>query len=237
MIGIIDYGMGNLGSVRNACRFLNIPAQVIGTPQEMRACRGVILPGVGAFGDCMAHLEAHGFADAVRGWIGEGRPFLGICVGMQALFDESEESPGVRGLGVLPGVVRRFALGPEWKVPQMGWNRVAWQRPDCPLFAGVPDRSHFYFVHSFYPDPADPSVVAGRTEYGVEYASAVWRDRLLAVQFHPEKSQAAGLQMLRNFGDLVQGTAEEKKGSGCQGSGFRPEEGRPRGGALLNPEP
>ena len=203
MIGIIDYGMGNLGSVSNACRFLGLPFSILSRPEDMKDCRAVILPGVGAFGDCMAHLDQRGFSGVVRAWIADERPFLGICVGLQVLFESSEESPGVPGLGVFPGVVRKFRPEPGCKVPQMGWNRVRQAQPGCPMFRGVPDRAFFYFVHSYYAEPADPSIVAGVTEYGCEYASAVWRGSAFAVQFHPEKSQAAGLRMLRNFGDQV----------------------------------
>ena len=204
MIGIVDYGMGNLGSVANACRFLDLRAEVIAEPSELSACRAVILPGVGAFGDCMEHLNQRGFSPALKAWIAADRPFLGICVGLQALFESSEESPGVAGLGVLKGTVRRFKIDPSLKVPQMGWNRVRQARSDEPMFAGVPDASFFYFVHSYYAAPADPAVVAGTTEYGIDYCSAVRSGSLFAVQFHPEKSQAVGLQMLRNFGALVQ---------------------------------
>ena len=126
MIGIIDYGMGNLGSVSNACRFLGLPCSILSSPQEMDRCRAVILPGVGAFGDCMKNLAGHGFVEAVRQWVEAGRPFLGICLGLQLLYENSEESPGVAGLGLEPGTVRRFALPAEFKVPQIGWNRV-WQ--------------------------------------------------------------------------------------------------------------
>ncbi|MBP7828849.1 MAG: imidazole glycerol phosphate synthase subunit HisH [Kiritimatiellae bacterium] len=200
MIGIIDYGMGNLGSVSNACRFLGLPFSILARPEEMKACRAVILPGVGAFGDCMDHLVRHGYVEAVREWIAGGRPFLGICLGLQVLYEGSEESPGVAGLGVLPGRVRRFDLPPEWKVPQIGWNRVCQLRPDCPLFGEIPDGAYFYFVHSYYAEKTSAEVDAGTTGYGLEYTSAVWRDNVLAVQFHPEKSQKNGLQMLRNFG-------------------------------------
>jgi glutamine amidotransferase len=205
VIGIVDYGMGNLGSVVNACRFLDLRAEVIADPSELAACRAVILPGVGAFGDCMEHLHQRGFSPRLIEWIAADRPFLGICVGLQALFESSEESPGVAGLGVLRGTVRRFDIDPALKVPQMGWNRVRQSKPGEPLFAGVPDGSFFYFVHSYYAAPADPTVVAGITEYGIDYCSAVRSGAVFAVQFHPEKSQAAGLQMLRNFGAAVQG--------------------------------
>jgi glutamine amidotransferase len=205
MIGIVDYGMGNLGSVTNACRFLNLDARIITRPEELGACRGLILPGVGAFGDCMEHLASHGFVEACRSWIAAGKPFLGICVGLQALFEGSDESPGVAGLGVLPGRVRKFTPTPDCKVPQIGWNRVRYQRPECPLFQGVPDQTYFYFVHSFYAEATAPEIAAGVTDYaGVTYAAAIWRGSLMAVQFHPEKSQQWGLQMLKNFGALAQ---------------------------------
>lgn len=204
MIGIIDYGMGNLGSVTNACAFLEIDARVIKSPGEMDACSGVILPGVGGFGDCMRHLAEHDFADSVRNWIGTDRPFLGICLGLQVLFAESEEAPGVPGLGVFPGCVRRFDIGPEFKVPQIGWNRVAQVAEGCPLFEGIEDGRHFYFVHSYYVDTPEPGLPSGRTAYGIDYTSAIWRGHVAAVQFHPEKSQQDGLQMLRNFNRLTQ---------------------------------
>lgn len=210
MIGIIDYGMGNLGSVRNACRFLGLDAEVHERPDRLDACRALILPGVGAFGDCRAHLDAHGFTEPLRAWIAADRPLLGICLGMQLLFESSEESPGVAGLGALPGVVRRFRLPPEYKVPQMGWNRVRFRAPACPLFEGGVDESYFYFVHSFYCDPAEPSDVAGTTSYGIDYASVVCRGNVMAVQFHPEKSQAIGLRMLRAFGAWADGKEPRK---------------------------
>ena len=204
MIGIVDYGMGNLGSVTNACRFLELEARIVTQPDELGSCHAMILPGVGAFGDCMDHLTAHGFADAVRGWIKADKPFLGICVGMQVLFEGSEESPDVAGLGVLPGRVRKFPTIQDYKVPQIGWNRVRALQTNCPLFRGIPDQTYFYFVHSYYTDLADAGTgAAGATDYGRPYASAVGRGNLLAVQFHPEKSQRWGLQMLKNFADLA----------------------------------
>ncbi|HMP96525.1 MAG TPA: imidazole glycerol phosphate synthase subunit HisH [Kiritimatiellia bacterium] len=202
-IGIIDYGMGNLGSVSNACRFLSLPARILTAPDELDACDALILPGVGAFGDCMRHLTEHGFTEPVRAWIAADRPFLGICLGLQVLFEAGEESPGVPGLGVFPGVVRRFQTPSSLKVPQIGWNRVR----QCPsgraLFAGIPDGTHFYFVHSYYVDGADTSLIAGVTDYGITYTSAVACGRVMAVQFHPEKSQQAGLSLLRNFHDIA----------------------------------
>jgi glutamine amidotransferase len=198
-IGIIDYGMGNLGSVTNACKFLELDTEIVSAPAQMDSCRAVILPGVGAFGDCMAHLTGHGFVKPIRSWIDAGKPFLGICLGLQALFQSSEECPGVEGLGVFKGSVKRFQIDPELKVPQIGWNAVRQRKPECPAFADIENDAYFYFVHSFYVAPEDDGIVAGETDYGIKYCSAAWRDNVFAAQFHPEKSQAAGLQMLRNF--------------------------------------
>jgi glutamine amidotransferase len=205
MIAIIDYGMGNLGSVSNACAFLGLEARIVGKPEELVSCRAMILPGVGAFGDCMEHLRSHGFVDVVKEWIAADKPFLGICLGLQVLYEGSEESPGVAGLGVLPGQALRFVATPDLKVPQIGWNKVRQRAKSCPLFAKVPDESYFYFVHSFYAPLSGTETDAGVTNYGLDYASAIWRGRMIAVQFHPEKSQAAGLQMLKNFGEWVTG--------------------------------
>jgi len=199
MIGIVDYGMGNLGSVENACRFLKRDARVVSSPDAVQDCTALILPGVGAFGDCMKNLRQRGFAERLVDWMDSGRWLLGICLGLQVLFEESEESPGVAGLGVLPGRVRLFQLSPEFKVPQIGWNQVKQMKPDCPLFDGVEDESHFYFVHSYYAAPSEDAVTAGTTDFGGAYTSAVWRDGLMAVQFHPEKSHRVGLKMLDNF--------------------------------------
>ncbi len=201
MIGVIDYGMGNLGSVVNALRFLEQDVRLIERREEADRCQSLILPGVGAFGDCMEHLKEHGFVELIREWVGAGRPLMGICLGLQALFAGSEESPGVEGLGILEGTVRRFQLEPPLKVPQIGWNRVEAVQPDCPMFAHIESSAHFYLVHSFYVDTPDTNIVAGRTRYGIDYCSCIWRDNLFATQFHPEKSQQAGLQMLRNFAD------------------------------------
>ncbi|MCS6771315.1 MAG: imidazole glycerol phosphate synthase subunit HisH [Kiritimatiellae bacterium] len=200
MIGILDYEAGNLGSVTNAFRFLEIPARVVAEPSALRGISAMVLPGVGAFGDCLAKLRARGFEGPVRSWIMEGRPFLGICVGLQALYEGSEESPGVPGLGIFRGVVRRFPERPDLKVPQIGWNSVRQVKPDCPLFAGIPDESYFYFVHSYRAE-AGGDEVAGVADYGGPFAAAVWRDNVLAIQFHPEKSQKVGLALLQNFAD------------------------------------
>ena len=199
MIGIIDYGMGNLGSVMNAFRFLELEAKIITRKQEMDSCRALILPGVGAFGDCMGHLEEHDFAEALTTWAQAGSPLMGICLGLQALFECSEESPGVPGLGIFKGMTKKFNLPAQFKVPQIGWNSMEEVRPDCPLFEGIDNGSFFYLVHSYYVCPDDQEIIAGQTDYGLTYCSCAWRDNVFATQFHPEKSQAAGLQMLRNF--------------------------------------
>ena len=199
MIGIIDYGMGNLGSVSNACRFLGLDAKIVTRKEEMDSCRAVVLPGVGAFGDCMEHLVEHNFVTAIGDWVQAGKPLMGICLGLQALFQSSEESPGVPGLGIFPGTVKRFDLPRALKVPQIGWNRINEVQSDCPMFEGIDDGSFFYLVHSFYVSPVDPSIIAGTTEYGIEYCSCVWKDNVFATQFHPEKSQEVGLRMLGNF--------------------------------------
>ena len=203
MIGILDYGMGNLGSVQNTCAALNIEARLVTTAAELEQLDGLIVPGQGAFRDCMAHLQEHGFVAPLREWIVENRPFFGICMGLQLLFDASEESPGVTGLGVLPGTVRRFEADDTRKVPQMGWNRVEWMLKDDPVFTSDLNGRHFYFVHSYHIPDTDLPWAAGKSDYGHPYVSAVRKGRCYAVQFHPEKSQKDGLQLIKNFADFV----------------------------------
>ena len=205
MIGVIDYGMGNLGSVVNALRYLEQDVRLIERREEADRCDALILPGVGAFGVCMEHLEAHGFVELIREWVAAGRPLMGICLGLQALFAASEESPGVAGLSLFEGTVKRFDLPADLKVPQIGWNRVEAVQPDCPMFTGIEPNAHFYLVHSFYVDTPDSGLIAGKTNYGIDYCSCIWRDNVFATQFHPEKSQAVGLQMLKNFADWSAG--------------------------------
>ena len=200
-IAIIDYGMGNLGSVRNAFAWLGIPAQVTADPESLRDATAVVFPGQGAWGDCMRNLQRLGFVDPLKEWIAQDRPFLGICMGLQLLFETSEESPGMPGLGVFKGEIRRF-VGSDLKIPQMGWNTVR-HPEDCPLFDGIPDASHFYFVHSYKAPVLEGGLSIGLTDYGGVYTSALRRGSLYAVQFHPEKSQQNGLRLLTNFAATV----------------------------------
>jgi glutamine amidotransferase len=200
VIALLDYGAGNLRSVHKALRHLGAEVNLVKEPAGMDGADSVVLPGVGAFDDCMNALRSQRLLEAVRGFIGTGRPFLGICVGYQALFERSEEfNSCAAGLEIFKGRVVRFRDQPGLKVPQIGWNEVEQTRPDCPIFRGIPDRTHFYFVHSFFPKPEDPSVVASRTTYGDDFASSVWSGNVFATQFHPEKSQQAGLALLENF--------------------------------------
>ena len=211
MIAIVDYGMGNLRSVWKAFRHLGADARLTQNPQELADARAVVVPGVGAFRDCMANLERLALMEPIVDAIGNGKPYLGICLGLQILFDESEEFGRTQGLGVLKGRVVRFPSdmrpqgstnGRPLKVPQIGWNSLNIVR-QAPVFQGISQGPHCYFVHSYYGKPEDPGVIASLTEYGIEFASSVWKDNLFACQFHPEKSQAVGLKLLRNFVELV----------------------------------
>ena len=196
MVAVIDYGAGNLRSVMSALRSVGADASVVESRPDIARARAMILPGVGAAADTMENLRARGLADAVVEWVEADRPFMGICMGLQVLFTESEEGGGQDCLGVLPGRVTRLPQG--LKVPHMGWNQVHYTF-DSPLFQGIPDGSNFYFVHSFVAQPDDPSVILAETEYGVRFCSAVQKGNLVATQFHPEKSGALGLQVYRNF--------------------------------------
>ena len=200
MIALIDYGSGNLRSVHKALLKVGAEVRLARRPGEMAAARAVVLPGVGAFDDCINALRKQELLEACREFIVSGRPFLGICVGYQALFEKSEEfNSCAAGLSVFEGNVVRFSGTNGLKIPQIGWNQLEITNTSCPLYQGIPGGSHVYFVHSFYPKPADPSIVATRTTYGDTFASSVWRDNVFATQFHPEKSQKVGLQLLKNF--------------------------------------
>ncbi|MBI4297878.1 MAG: imidazole glycerol phosphate synthase subunit HisH [Chloroflexi bacterium] len=196
MIAVVDYGAGNLRSVVKAIQHLGYEVRVTSSPQEMREAPALILPGVGAAADAMASLERLGLIPALKEAVAEGKPFLGVCLGLQLLFDSTEEGGGGPCLGILPGRVRR--LPPGLKVPHMGWNQVRFAK-NHPVFQGIPDGSNFYFVHSYYPEPDDPDIVVAKTDYGVTFASAIARDNLIATQFHPEKSGETGLLIYKNF--------------------------------------
>jgi len=199
MIGIVDYGIGNLRSVQKAVQHVGGEAVFVHTPAEIAEVDALILPGVGNFGDCVRSLAKSGMWDDVLAWANSEKPFFGICVGYQMLFESSEEAPGEKGLGVFAGQVRKFSGKHGLKIPQIGWNTVTVKQTDTPLLAGILNGDYVYFVHSYYAAPKDPAIIALETTYGDTFAAAVARGNLLATQFHPEKSQRAGLQMLKNF--------------------------------------
>ncbi len=200
VIALMDYGSGNLRSVHKALCFLGADVKLVTRPEELQDSSAAVLPGVGAFDDCIHSLQKQELLAATRDYIKTGKPFLGICVGYQALFEKSEEfNSCAKGLGFFQGKVVRFRSDNGLKVPQIGWNQIRLERPECPLFQNIPTGSYFYFVHSFFPEPADKTIIATTTEYGSAFASAVWRDNVYATQFHPEKSQKLGLQLLENF--------------------------------------
>jgi len=201
MIAIIDYQMGNLRSVQKGFERVGAAATVTSDPAVLADADKLVLPGVGAFEDAVAELDRRGLIDPIRVAIDGGKPFLGICLGLQLLFDVSYEHGRHEGLGVLAGEVVPFELPPKFKVPHMGWNQLEVCR-NAPILSGLPDDSFCYFVHSYYVVPQDEQVIATRTEYDRPFCSMIWRNNLFATQFHPEKSQAAGLQILRNFAAL-----------------------------------
>jgi glutamine amidotransferase len=205
VLALLDYGSGNLRSVEKALRKVGADVSLITRPEGLKEARAAVLPGVGAFDDCITALQRQELLEGVKVFIASGRPFLGICVGYQALFERSEEfNSCAAGLGLFAGKVVRFPSKPGLKVPQIGWNQLHVGRPDCPLYRGVSDGSYVYFVHSFYPQPRDESIVATRTTYGETFASSIWRDNVFATQFHPEKSQGVGLRLLSNFVELAE---------------------------------
>lgn len=204
MIALIDYNMGNLFSVTQAFKYCGETPRIVTDAAELMKFDAAVLPGVGNFGEGMLRLRESGLAEKVIKFAGTGRPLLGICLGMQMLLGESDEAPGATGLNLIPGKVRRF---PEMglKVPQIGWNDVAFKQESVPLLAGLEDKSFFYFVHSYYVCPDAAGAVIGETEYGVRYASIIGRDNIYGCQFHPEKSQNCGLQIVKNFITLSRG--------------------------------
>ena len=199
MIVIVDYGMGNLRSVQKGFQSQGIEALVSKSPSDISKAEKIVVPGVGAFGDAMKELNKRKLTDPIKDSIKQGKPFLGLCLGLQLLFEVSFERGEYEGLGILEGEVKRFQ--PGLKIPHMGWNQIKF-KGECPIFKNIKNESYFYFVHSYYVEPKDPSAVSATTDYGVEFASAVCRNNIYGLQFHPEKSQELGLKMLKNFGEL-----------------------------------
>ncbi len=200
-LGVIDYGAGNLRSVCNSFKAAGFEGVIVRSEEDMEGLTHLVLPGVGAFGDCMEKIHEQELAVPLRSWINQDKPFLGICIGYQVLFESSEETPGVEGLGIYKGHVERF---PEMgiKVPHMGWNSVQLCDKKDAMWRGMGDDPYFYYVHSYYPCPEDPELIAATTSYGIPFAAAIRRGRLVATQFHPEKSQRLGLLLLKNFMNL-----------------------------------
>ncbi len=204
MIGIIDYGAGNLQSVFKALKFIGSDCKIVDSRSELFGCDGAILPGVGSFADAMDCMNKSGLVEAVRDYAAGGNPFLGICLGLQLLFPESEESPDARGLSILEGSITRIPnSGGRLKIPHMGWNSISIKKRDG-IFRDIPDESYVYFVHSYYLTASDESIVAATTRYGAEIHAAVERGNIIATQFHPEKSGGVGLKMLKNFAAMTE---------------------------------
>jgi glutamine amidotransferase len=199
VLGLVDYGSGNLRSVQRAIEYAGADCIHVCKPVDADGCKALVVPGVGSFGDCARQLREAGLWDFLKEWIAADRPYLGICLGYQLLFESSEESPGVSGLGALKGKVVHFPKESGLKIPHMGWNQLQIKVSADRLMKGFGENSNFYFVHSYYPVPEDPSVITSTCHYGVEFAASVTKGSLSAVQFHPEKSQTLGLAMLRNF--------------------------------------
>ncbi len=203
VISIIDYGAGNIQSVKNALRFIGCDVQLAESPKELKNSKALLLPGVGSFGHAMHNLQKSGFDSAIKDWIAADKPFLGICLGMQVLFEKSEESPEIRGLGILKGGFKKFPSGQGLKVPHVGWNALQIAN-STGLFQNISDNAYVYFVHSYYLKAEEP-VVSARTEYAVLFDAAVQKGNLWACQFHPEKSGEVGLIMLKNFVSTFEG--------------------------------
>ena len=211
MIAIVDYGMGNLRSVNKAFESQGYTSIVTNDPDIIINSDGLVLPGVGAFGDCIKNLKEYKLFDVIKKFIKSGKPFLGICLGYQILFERSEESPDQKGLGLIKGKVVKFTFKKELKlkVPHMGWNQIEIKK-EAELLSGIPNNSWFYFVHSYYPVPNDSSVIAISTKYGIEFTAAIQKENIFACQFHPEKSSDLGLRILRNFAKNCGQNLEEK---------------------------
>lgn len=201
MTVIIDYGVGNLGSVVKAFKAIGQQPRVTCLAKDLKKAGKVVLPGVGAFPDAMKALRKSGMIEPLKKHIDEGKPILGLCLGLQLLFEESEEGGKVKGLGIFKGRIVRFTRS-TLKIPHMGWNQLLIKKKDCPLLKGVADCAWMYFVHSYYVVPKDRSIIATTTDYGIEFTSMIWKDNIYAMQFHPEKSQSLGLRILENFVDL-----------------------------------
>lgn len=202
LLGLINYGSGNLRSVGKALLKAGARVETLASPDRLPEVDAVVLPGVGSFGDCADQLQRRGLWEPLQDWLRSDRPFLGICLGYQLLFESSEESPGVAGFGFFGGKVKRFD-SPELKVPQIGWNQLSFTQPDARLWRGLRDGTNVYYVHSYYPVPVRPEIVAATTGYGEDFAAAVEEKSVMGVQFHPEKSQETGLEILRNFTGAV----------------------------------
>ena len=199
MIGVIDYGAGNLRSVCNSLKKLSVDCHVVKAPSDLDKIETMIFPGVGSFGDSSDQLKKQSLFEPIREWIINDRPFLGICIGFQMLFDSSEESPGSEGLGIIPGKVIKFSEQKNLKVPHMGWNEVQIKNLDDPVWQKIDDLTHFYFVHSYFPKPNNPEVSSSTTGYGVDFTSSIRYGNIFGTQFHPEKSQKSGLRLIENF--------------------------------------
>ena len=192
MIGVIDYGAGNLRSVCNSLKKLSVNSTLIRSPEDIKDISSIIFPGVGSFGDSSEQLKKQRLFDPIKSWLKEDRPFLGICIGFQMLFEKSDESPNSDGFGIIPGKVVRFPEENSLKVPHMGWNEIKFKNSSDPIWQGIKTSTHFYFVHSYYPEPLESNSVSSITSYGLEFASSVRCGNIFGTQFHPEKSQAAG---------------------------------------------
>jgi len=209
MIAIIDYGMGNIHSVNKALQLFGAKTKITNNPKDISSCDKAVLPGVGAFDDAMLELKKQGLIPALEELVRNKKPLLGICLGMQLFFEESQEAKETKGLGILKGKVVRFKEEKGLKVPHMGWNQLkraqgsgVRSQGDCPLLKDVSDGAYVYFCHSYYPEPKDKNVIAATTDYGMDFASFVWKENVFGVQFHPEKSQNVGLKILKNFVEL-----------------------------------